>query len=187
MKKRSPLCSIDAHAAVVQRRNDRGCCRRSGVLVLEFILAFPVIVIASFALFEFGMIMLVLQTIETAAVEGAREAAKIVDPSTVTGMQERAEVVDHIDQFLSVHDIPARRIVIEDPDFAASDTDDGDNSIPCSGNGATPVSGDVRVTICLYLSENDRPVPNMLVNFGINIDSVDTGATFEVSALAQKE
>jgi Flp pilus assembly protein TadG len=156
-------------AAKTRRRDSR----RGGVITLEFLLVFPIVMIAFFALFEFGMLFVCLQTIETAAVEGAREKAK--------GRID-AQVISHIDEILALHNIVNRRIVIEDGLVVTMDTG-ATPPVACTPQGDAPVAGEVRVTICLFVSLNDAPVPDILANFGLSI----ADQKFEISALAESE
>jgi Flp pilus assembly protein TadG len=156
-------------AAKTRRRDSR----RGGVITLEFLLVFPIVMIAFFALFEFGMLFVCLQTIETAAVEGAREKAK--------GRID-AQVISHIDEILALHNIVNRRIVIEDGLVVTMDTG-ATPTVACTPQGDAPVAGEVRVTICLFVSLNDAPVPDILANFGLSI----ADQKFEISALAESE
>jgi Flp pilus assembly protein TadG len=158
-------------AAKTRRRDSR----RGGVITLEFLLVFPIVMIAFFALFEFGMLFVCLQTIETAAVEGAREKAK--------GRID-TQVISHIDEILALHNIAAvnRRIVIENPPLVTMDTG-ATPTVACTPQGDAPVAGEVRVTICLFVSLNDAPVPDILANFGLSI----ADQKFEISALAESE
>ncbi|WP_197994386.1 TadE/TadG family type IV pilus assembly protein [Gimesia maris] len=45
--------------------------------MLEFILAFPLILIISLAIIEFGFFALLQQTVTVATIEGSREAAQV--------------------------------------------------------------------------------------------------------------
>tara|TARA_R110002096_G_scaffold47959_1_gene127735 strand:+ start:165 stop:587 length:423 start_codon:yes stop_codon:yes gene_type:complete len=51
--------------------------QRTGSVLLEFILAFPLILIISLAIIEFGFFALLQQTVTVATIEGSREAAQV--------------------------------------------------------------------------------------------------------------
>ena len=51
--------------------------QRRGSVLLEFILAFPIILMLSLAIIEFGFYVLLQQTVTAAAIEGTRKAAQV--------------------------------------------------------------------------------------------------------------
>lgn len=160
---------------------------RRAVVVLEFILAFPILFITTLAVFEFGILVLVQQTLTAAAIEGAREAAKI-GAST----NETATVVDEI---LSVHQITFdptatnttddARLVIEYGPPLSTTANRGNTSIPCTPIGTAPGTDEVRVTVCVNATDSTgcHPVPNWLSSFGFSL----TGCEFEISSRANVE
>lgn len=161
--------------------------RRRGVVVLEFLLAFPILFITTLAIFEFGILVLVQQTLTAAATEGAREAAKI-GAST----NETATVVDEI---LSVHQIAfdptatnatdGARLIIEYGPPLSTTAERGNTSIPCSPIGPAPGTDEVRVTLCVTATDATgcQPVPDWLSSFGFSL----SGCEFEISSRANVE
>lgn len=177
-------------------RGDRAVCRqnagmprprgasgrlRRGVEILELILALPVMLIASLAVLEFGILVLVQQAVTTAATEGAREAAK---GATCT------EVGEVVEAFLAAHNLDISgggsvKVVCESKAGGVTTTASAGNaSLDCSPPGFGLNNGEVRVTVCVEVTDgNDKPVPDWLSVFGFSL----AGATFEVSSLAQFE
>jgi Flp pilus assembly protein TadG len=148
-------------------------------VVLELILAMPVLIIATLAVLEFGVIALVQQAIATAAIEGAREAARGSMPNEVAAV---------VDTFLAVHDfagataaMPDARVDVE---VGPASSTVGDATIPCTPQGPAVLNAnEARVTVCVRMSDNDRPVPDWLSYFGFTL----AGKTYEISALAPVE
>ena len=133
----------------------------------------PILVIATVAVLEFGIILLTQQAITTSAIEGVREAAK--EGATTDSVK------DHVQEFVKVHkltleDNPDVRLIIE----GGPEGNEGDTSIPCSANGPTLAADQVRVTVCTQMTS---VVPDLLNVFGFSL----SGRIFEVSAIAQKE
>lgn len=167
-------------------RQDSG---RRGVVTLEFILAFPVLLIVTLAVFEFGILVLVNQAVTSSAVEGAREAAKLGTTPD--------EVAETIQQYLAVHGVifttngtnatdPAR-VTIEG-DLVTSDPfmgERGNTTIPCTPNGSAPTSDEVRVTVCVNVTNAAglSPVPDLLETFGFSLQ----GRVFETSSRTEVE
>ncbi len=152
---------------------------RRGVVTLEVILCLPVLIIATLAALEFGVVLVVQQAITAAAIEGAREAGRGSTPNKVAAA---------VDTILAVHNIagatagtPDARVQVE---VGTNSAAVGDTSIPCTPTGpATLGSGEVRVTVCVRMTDGDRPVPDWLGYFGFSL----TGKTYQISALAALE
>lgn len=162
----------------------RQAAGRRGAETVELVLALPVLLIATIAIFEFGIVMLVHQAVTTAAVEGVREAAK--DQSTT---QNAAIEVQRI---LSVHELSFAtastnttddvRVVVER--FGSPTDQVGNTTLSCSPQGGSLVVNQVRVSVCVRMTNsNGRPVPNWLRSLGFTL----AGRTFEASALASVE
>ena len=148
--------------------------RRHGVGTIQLILAVPVLFIATLAIFQFGMVMLINQTIVTATIEGTREAAR-------GGNIEDVRAV--VNQFLAIHQLEVvdnpmglARLILDPPNPI---TEVGNPAIPCSPDGPAPVAGEVRVTLCVRVSQNDEPIPNFLQMFGFSLSD----QTYEASSL----
>ncbi len=152
-----------------RRRRPRG-----GSLTLEAVLILPVLVLTFLAVIQFGILMLVEQTIVHAATVAAREAAKGADiDATVLSAHS----------VLRLHGLsvgPAMTLILEDP-FADSPVQvRGD--LPCDISGLpTLTPGEIRVTLCVSLSH--RPFLNALRHCAIDF----TGRKFTVSAVAGRE
>jgi len=154
---------------------------RRGIEVLELIFALPILFIGTLAIFEIGILLIVQQTVATAAIEGAREAAEGADVNDVAVI---------VDQFLGVHNLsatPAGNVRITLEQFGNPTTEAGNTTdIPCTPQGPSLNSGEVRVTVCVRVTDpagTDLPVPNWLKSFGFSLE----GKTFEVSSLALTE
>ena len=152
---------------------------RRGAVVLELILALPVLIIATVAVLEFGIIVLVQQAIVTAATEGVREAARGSSPNAVAAV---------VDRFLTVHNFagstagtPDARVDVE---VGPASSTVGDATIPCTPTGPAALNTyETRVTVCVRVTDGDRPVPDWLSYFGFSL----TGKTYQISALATLE
>ncbi|GEM_PF-595195 len=166
------------------RRNGMACATmhglslrsrdRRGSLTLEAVLILPVLVLVFLAVLQFGILMLVEQTVVHAATVAAREAAKGADvDATVVAAQS----------VLRLHGLcvgPAMTLVLEDPlSLTPVQTRGG---LPCDISCLpTLTPGQVRVTLCVSLSH--RPFLNALRHWAIDF----TGRKFLVSAVSDRE
>ena len=148
--------------------------RRRGVSTFESILVLVVLIIASFAAFQFGLALIVKQTVSHAATVSAREAAKAATAD------ELVCVVNRLFQEYRMQIGPDVSLVLEDPTAAIPIEQRG--TLPCVPP-ATPVldNDEVRVTVCVSLTAG--PFVNILKFYGIDY----TGRTFEISSVATKE
>lgn len=148
--------------------------RRRGVSTFESILVLVVLIIASFAAFQFGLALIVKQTVSHAATVSAREAAKGATAD------ELVCVVNRILQEYRLQIGPDVSLVLENP--TALIPIDPRGTLPCVPP-ATPVldPDEVRVTVCVSLTSG--PFVNILKFYGIDY----TGRTFEISSVATKE
>lgn len=145
---------------------------RRGAIYLEFLLVFPVLFIATLALFEFFFIGLIMQTVTTTTLEAVREAAKVgATPS---------EVEKVVAGYLGIHNLATGgtldstsnglvHVFVERP--ASGNYDLGNIAIPCSPQGGDLPPSQTRVTVSVRLtdSQGKRPVPNMLRSFGFDL------------------
>ncbi len=172
--------------------------RRHGVVLLEFIVALMVVVILFVAAIEFLIAMTVHQTVQAAAVEAAREAAKVAAATTNdTLVGDEAEEV--VEQFLLVHgldlsanggariDVKLRRAgdpTITQPTAPALIRGDTTNVpscvVPADAFFPSATQGRISVSVCVLASRNGTPVPNLLSTLGLDISSMK----FEVRSLA---
>jgi Flp pilus assembly protein TadG len=160
---------------------------RRGVEALEVVLALPILLVATIAVFEFGIVMLTQQTITTSAVEGVREAVK--DAATLNGIAARVQ------EFVAVHNLTFSttgtnaaddvRVVVEDGSGGAGIAGDrGNTTLNCSASGGALTATQARVTVCVRMTNgSNQPVPDWLSTFGFPL----SGRTFEVSAIAEFE
>ncbi len=185
---------------------------RRGAVVLEFIIAMPVLFTAFLAVFEFGILALVIENGAHAVSEGAREGAKSWD-STVsfdnnpggnydpTGDNDIADQIAlAVDAVLGVFNLEVRQNgVSDDPAKAnvlvviergASTARRGDNTLTCNRTGPVPGVNEIVVTLCFPIADQTapstglgNPVPNWLVPFGFNL----TSYRFEMSARSELE
>ena len=173
---------LTLHAARRSRRN-----RRGGSVTLEFILAFPILFIATLAIFEFGILLLVEQAVVTAAIEGSREGAKLGATTDC--------VAKKIQSILGVHCIKfdtmtgqlgsgEARVIVEDGSGLISG-ERGNLSISCTPQGPPPSSTQIRVTVCVPVTnaEGCTPVPDWLAYFGFSLQN----KVFRVSSVANLE
>ncbi|QDV49474.1 TadE/TadG family type IV pilus assembly protein [Gimesia fumaroli] len=172
-----------------QRDNPVGARRRTGSVILEFILAFPIILILSLAIIEFGFFALLQQTTTAATIEGSREAAQVGSTSLTVG--------NLIQEYLAINSLtlivaPAAPgagdvlvVIQEGGDLPAQTTSLGNSSIPCTPVGPAPSPAEVKVTVCLNLTDTNGtfPLPNLLSSFGFTL----SGKQLEISAMTGLE
>ncbi len=150
--------------------------RRRGVSTFESILVLVVLIIASFAAFQFGLALIVKQTVSHAATVAAREAAK----QSPADADELVCVVNRILQEYRLQIGPDVSLVLEDP--TALVPIDQRGSLTCVPPATPVLDGDeVRVTVCVSLTGG--PFVNILKFYGIDY----TGRTFVISSVAAKE
>ena len=147
---------------------------RRGVITLEFILVFPILLILLLASIQFGQMILVEQAVSHAATVGAREAGK---------WATMAEVVDSVNQVLATRGIEIGQeasVVVEDPELIPAVRQAGEPAcIPPSPPDLVP--GDIRVSVCVDAAS--QPLCNLLRCFGFDM----TGRHFECSSFVRKE
>lgn len=158
-----------------QRTTEFTHSRRASI-TLEAIFAIPILLIGSIAIFEFGILMVVQQAVVTAATEGVREAAKGGDQTAVGTV---------VQQFLAGHHVsitPTGNARVMREQFGMSTTDFGNSTdLDCTAGGPTLMANEVRVTVCVKMSDDDnQPVPNWLRPFGFSLSE----RTFQVSAMS---
>lgn len=164
---------------------------RRGSITLEFILVTPIIIVLTWAVFQYGILLLVRQSVTHAATVAAREAGK-GEPIDVIG-----RVVDNV---LIVHcldiadengdPIPnsGMRVLLETGDPLGGSPlvqSFGDASVVCDAPDGPDVQPDeVRVTVCIDLSK--PPMCNFLFNFGLT-ELTFEGKRLVISSLVKKE
>jgi hypothetical protein len=152
----------------------RSRASRRGATTFESILVLIVLIIASFAVFQFGLALIVKQAVSHAATVAAREAAKGADAD---------ELVQVVDRVLEGHQIKIGRdaaLLLEQGPSPGQRRVRGD--LPCDGPEQPEIDNDeVRVTVCVNLTA--RPFLNILKAYGIDF----RGRTFEISSVVTKE
>jgi hypothetical protein len=185
---------------------------RRGAVVLEFIIAMPVLFTAFLAIFEFGFLALVIENGVHAVDEGAREGAKAWGATVTfdnngvgnydpTGNDDIADQIAlAMDSVLNifnlevrqngVSDNPSRANVLVVIERGASTARRGDNTLTCTRTGTAPGVNEIVVTLCFPIVDQTapstglgNPVPNWLVPFGLNL----TAYRFEMSARSELE
>ena len=167
------------------RRQAAGHARR-GIEVFELLIAMPVIIVATFALFEFGFMLLTFQTIATAVDEGVREAARLNTISTSDKLNAVETVVKkYLDaQSSNISLDNDGNILLEDGPNGTSVKLNFINPCSAPSSPATVAANEVRVTVSLRLTNaSNRPVPDFLSYFGFST----SGMFYEVSALLPVE
>ena len=148
--------------------------RRRGLQTLEVVLVLPILLLVSLAIFQFGILVLVQQSVAHAATVTAREAAKGADVD---------ELVLVANQILGPHCIEIgtdAAVVLED--VVAAQTLDYQGSLTCNPPVDPPTDADeVRTTICVGL--NQKPFLTALKAYSIDF----SGKRFEISSLVKKE
>lgn len=160
--------------------------QRTGSVLLEFILAFPIILILSLAIILFGFFALLQQTVTAATIEGSREAAQVGATTTSVG--------NLIQEYLAINSLnlivaPAAPgagdvlVVIQEGVLPTQML--GNSSIPCTPVGPAPSASEVKVTVCLNLTDTNGtfPLPNLLSSFGFTL----SGKQLEISAMTGLE
>ncbi len=147
---------------------------RSGVLTLEAVLVLSILILVTLAVFQFGITMLIEQTITHAVTVAAREAGKGADIDAT---------VESVNAVLQLHGLaigPGVTLILEDPLSQPPLILRG--SLPCQPPTQPTISpGYIRTTLCVSLAQ--RPFLNLLRIFCLDF----SGKTFTVSAVARRE
>jgi Flp pilus assembly protein TadG len=145
--------------------------QRRAVSVIELIMVLVVLILATFISIQFGIALIVKQTVAQASIVAAREAAKGADSAALVVVIERV---------LAGHQIKIGNnaaFVLEDP---VAEPKQG--TLTCTPPSSPQLDGDeVRVTLSVSLTAH--PILNVLKIYGIDF----TGRTFSISSVATKE
>lgn len=155
--------------------NNRRAHHRGAVMV-ELILALPVLIVLGLAVVEFGLIFAAVEQVAFASRHGAKIAAE--EPSdtlaTLNTSDGGSRLRGEIDRVLATAGFSAAacRVVLEHTVAGRPETQiDDDPSTPCDcrpPSTALPASGAaVRVTVCVPLKGN---VPDLLATFGFALE-----------------
>lgn len=163
--------------------------QRRGSVLLEFILAFPIILILSLAIIEFGFYVLLQQTITAAAIEGTRKAAQVGATTDAVGnLIQQYVAINSLT--LDVNQQPAASgfgnvlVSIDDGSGFLTETI-GNSDITCYPVGPDPLASEIKVTVCVNLTDTNGkfPLPNLLSSFGFSL----AGKRLEISAMTELE
>lgn len=157
--------------------------RRHAAIIVELLLALPVLVIVLLAAFEFGVMMSNFQQISLASRDGALVASETMGLDTAVNVP--TDVVNVINRQLGSSGMTACRIRLEhnigggpsvllNPAAAGCDCDPGMLMMP------GPSRPYVRVTVCVDMTQ---AAPNCLKNFGFDL----TGEVAEFTTLMRHE
>jgi hypothetical protein len=148
--------------------------RRRGRLTLEILLVLPILLLATFAIFQFGIALLIKQSVVHAATVAAREAGKAADAD---------ELVFVVDAILENHGLAIGEdasLVLEDPESVTPVETRGD--LPCSPPDNPALEDDeVRVTVCV--SMGSPPFLNALKYYGADFSN----RRISISSVVRKE
>ena len=189
-------------------QNDQSIKRaRKGAVFLEFVVAFPILFFATLAIFEFTMVLIVVDTATTAVVQGAREgaygfpstlnfddnAALNTDPTADDDIADAIALV--MDEYLAVHNLEIRQDGVNDDltkpnayvrivrETTIAERGDQDLAAACTQAGAAPAAGEIVVTLCFPLVDAanptgvGNPVPDWLSSVGFSLATYRFEAT----------
>lgn len=170
-------------ASLVSDPECRAASKRGGVIVLEFILAMPILFIATLAVFQFGILALVVQAGTTAVMEATREGAKVfasglsldnnvagdTDPNGDDDIADRIALV--AEEFLNLHGLEVRDStpvgtatdnatianVVLLIDRGGATATRGDEAITCNRTGTAAGATEIVVTLCFNLVDPTNP------------------------------
>lgn len=140
---------------------------RRGVVLMEMLIVLPALFVGTLAIFEFALLGVALQLVVTAATEGARTAALV--GATTADVEDRIALVLNVQGILLVAGEAGAQV-----EYNGSSTQFGDATIVTAPRvtGPSPNAGETRVTVCVpALILNNRPVPNWLAAFGLDLSS----------------
>ncbi|WDI40798.1 hypothetical protein [Bremerella sp. P1] len=143
---------------------------RRGIQVLEVIMLFPILVIATFSFFVLGPTVTIRQNVQHAAEEAAREVAKKIGTQTT-------EIIatDVVDEVLSVHGLDLMTTGVrvdvweyDEDNMVVDQTTLGDNSVPAPVDpfGFTDPN---QVIVQVTVEVDSAPIPNVLSNMKFDI------------------
>jgi hypothetical protein len=153
---------------------------RGGIGTLELILALPILLLATLASFEFGILALVEQAVATATIDAAREAGKGANADSIT---------DVVNQYLAAHHLtisptsPVRLICERQFGGQKHVVERGNPAIASGPAGPAMHDGDVRITLCVRATDGQTPVPDWLASLGFSL----ADRTIKASSVARLE
>lgn len=158
-----------ANVKSIRRRKLNRCSNRRGAGALEFVIAFPAVVIIFFGGLQMSLTSSIRNTVSAAVHEASRCCEK---EGTL------AETVTVVNQYLNVHGFgigPGVRLVLQDDTGAIQSA--GDGSLTSSTLAAPPPAGTCRAVLIVQVSAT--PAPNLLSAFCVDF----SGRRFESSSV----
>lgn len=148
-------------------RHARSHSPRRGAVVLELLVAVPVLLVFLAAVVEFGLILAQSSQVAAASRGGAQWAAVSGVPFDATTLAAIRRAVDRQLQTAGFGVGASRGIVLEHtvPGGGPSPQIDGSCPVPNGPPLPTDGQGAVRVTVCVDLS---RATPDLLATFGFS-------------------
>ncbi len=158
-----------------RRTLPRSAVKKRGVVALEFLLLFPILVILLLAVVEFGLIMAAAKHVEFASRLGAKLAAEAANLETFNQPATSNNLKTQVDRYLNTAGYTDSCQVILEHNVGGfanpSQSNPAIANCPC-----TPVYGpiaslpmqSVRVTVCLPMLGN---IPNCLSTFGYDVSA----------------
>ncbi|MEW4561258.1 TadE family protein [Bremerella sp. JC770] len=147
---------------------------RRGIQVLEVLLLFPVLLIATFSFFVLGPTVTIRQNVQHAAGEAAREVAKKTGTQTTDNL-----ATDTVDQVLSVHGLdlltPGVRVDVWEYDAIDDKVDHTALGDTTAMTGVPtpldiPVFSDPnQVIVQVTVEVGSTPIPNVLSNMKFDL------------------
>ena len=172
--RRSPEVTMIRRSRKTRPLRLGGRSRRRGMQTLEVVLVLPILLLVSLAIFQFGILVLVQQSVAHAATVTAREAGKGADVD---------ELVLVANEILGPHCITIgadAAVVLED--VVAAQAIDHQGSLTCNPPAEPLMYADeVRTTICVDLIQ--QPFLRALEAYRVDF----SGKRFEISSLVKKE
>ncbi len=158
--------------------------RRAGVVILEVIVLFPVIVILLAAVIEFGLLLSGIKHVQAAGRAGAKIASELTTSNlTAAPTTNNVDVVQTtVDRVLSSAGFTSCEVILEyivpTPMCTGVTSGSGTQTAgSCTGCNAPSASlpaladvpgGSVRVTVCV---DADQLTPDLLSTFGFDVSS----------------
>lgn len=141
---------------------------RSGAVIVELILAMPILFISLLVVAEFGMVMANLKQVALASREGAKIAAETAGLSPANTAATAAAIRSAVDDRLeSAKFGPSATVGVRLDHTVGGGGSAADGTCPSPAGPALP-SDAVRVTVCVELT---KLTPNLLAAFGFDISS----------------
>lgn len=159
--------------------------RREGLQILETLLVLPVVLILLAAVFQFGPMVVVQQTVTNTAEETSREIAKIyefdiTDPVDLAKAEEVANSVLGAGHGLSTAS-PGVLLIIENFEGVACLGDPALEATFCPAMTSITDVAEIKVTVILTIE--DAPVPQVMNTFCIDLSD----RYYQVSSITRKD